>query len=143
MSLLGSEMKIDLRPNLDQIRFIATSALHAWDYQSLQDGREQVIADMRALLDYLSAFDNAEGVAVAAVFRIEAGVRIERSTREGDIFDLAHRYISQNTSARIYSSDGDHCASVAAEQGVRVDDLPRTVDQPVDFCARPDGGAKR
>ena len=45
-------MKINIVPNLDQIRFIAESTLHAWDHQSLEDGRDQVIADMMGLLEY-------------------------------------------------------------------------------------------
>jgi hypothetical protein len=46
-------MKIDICPNLDRIRFFARSALYAWDYQDLESGRDQVIADMEALLKYL------------------------------------------------------------------------------------------
>jgi hypothetical protein len=72
-------MKIDICPNLDQIRFFARSALHAWDYQDLESGRDQVIADMEALLKYLGAFDDSEGVVVASVSRIKAGIRVERS----------------------------------------------------------------
>ena len=135
-------MKINIAPNLDQIRFIAESALHAWDHQSLEDGRDQVIADMMGLLEYLSAFDNAKGVAVAAVFRVEAGIRIERSTCKGDFFDLAHRYISQNTAASIYNSNGENPASLATEQSVGVDYLPTAVRQPNDFRARSNRRAK-
>jgi hypothetical protein len=90
-------MKIDIRPNLDQIRFIAESALHAWDFQDLEAGRAQVIEDMTALLEYLAAFDNGAGVVVAGALSIKDGIRLERSTRDGDLLDLVHRYVRENT----------------------------------------------
>ena len=87
--------------------------MHAWDYQNLEAGRAQVIADMAALLAYLDALDDGEGVAVASISQIEAGVRIERSTREGDFFDLVHRYIGQNIKLHIDDRNcGDACAGM-------------------------------
>src|SRR6266568_4103605 len=74
-------MKIDIRPNIDQIRFFARSAMHAWDYQGLESGRAQVIADMERLLHYLDAFNDGEGTVVAGVKAIKAGIRDERSPR--------------------------------------------------------------
>ena len=91
-------MKINITPNLDQIRFIAESSLHAWDHQSLETGRDQVIADMAGLLEYLRAFDDSAGVVVVGVAAIEGGIRLERSTRDNDILDLVHGYICENTS---------------------------------------------
>jgi len=142
-SISGHIMKIDIRPNLDQIRAIAKSAMHAWDFQDLEAGRDQVIADMQALLEYLSAFDHAEGVVVASVYGIEPGIRIERSTRPGDFFDLAHRYISQNTSLQIHDRNGRRCGPEMGEQRVRVDDHTQIVDRNDDLGAGADGVAKR
>jgi hypothetical protein len=106
-------MKINISPNLDQIHFIANAAIHAWDYQGLEAGRAQVIADMKALLAYLDALNDGEGVVVASVSPIKAGVRIERSTGEGDFFDLANRYIGQNVELDIDGRDrGDACSKV-------------------------------
>jgi hypothetical protein len=85
-------MKIDIAPNLDQIRFFAESALHAFDFQSPEDARASVVADMLALLGYLEAFDDSMGIAVAGIRKIESGVRIEVSTREGETFDVGHSY---------------------------------------------------
>jgi hypothetical protein len=100
-------MKINITPNLEQIRAIALSAQNAWRFQSLEDGRNQVIADMKQLVAYLDALDNGIGVVVAGVSWIEKGIRIERSTRESDIFDLSDRYMSQNTSCIIDVSEHD------------------------------------
>jgi hypothetical protein len=90
-------LKINIVPNLDQIRFIAESAFHAWDYQDLEAGRAQVIEDMVALLEYLRTFDNGVGVVAAGALAIEGGIRIERSTREADALDLVDSYVSENT----------------------------------------------
>jgi hypothetical protein len=57
-------MKISITPNPDQIRFYARSALHAWDLLP-ERARENVTADMTALLAYLDACENASGVVVA------------------------------------------------------------------------------
>jgi hypothetical protein len=122
-------MKINLAPNLDQIRFYAKSALHAWDYQDLESGRAQVVADMQALLSYLDTLNDGEGVAVASVSRIKAGVRIERSTREGDFFDLVDRYISQNIEFHIDSRDcGDACPGMVKDS-VRTESVSGVVDR--------------
>jgi hypothetical protein len=50
---------------------------------------------MERLLAYLDAFNEGEGTIVAGITAIKGGVRIERSTREGDSFDLCDRYVAQ------------------------------------------------
>jgi hypothetical protein len=112
-------MKIDIRPNLDQIRFYARTAMHAWDYQDLEAGRAQVIADMQELLGYLDGLNNGEGIAIASISRIEAGVRIERSTREGDAFDLTDRYVAERI-GRVFTDPDHHCrpGAVVTENGM-------------------------
>lgn len=136
-------MKINITPNLDQIRFIAKSAMHAWDHQSLEDGRDQVVADMQELLAYLGAFDDSEGVVVASVARIKAGVRIERSTSDGDFFDLTDRFINQNISLHVDQCDCEDGSSTMRKQGVRSSGSASSPDQENDFGASVDGTAKR
>jgi len=99
-------MKIDVRPNLDQIRFFAEAALHAWDFQDLETGRAQVIADMTALLDYLTKLDDGDGVAVARIIKIESGLRLEEIPGSGQILDLRDRYMEREASIA-ETSDGE------------------------------------
>jgi hypothetical protein len=83
-------MRIDIHPNLDQIRFFAKSAMHAFDFQSPENARADVIADMEALLEYLAAFDNGNGVAVSSIAKIEGGITLKAFDRQGDILHLRH-----------------------------------------------------
>jgi|SRR5277367_6552227 len=132
-------MKINISPNLDQIRFIAKSALHAWDYQDLEAGRDQVIADMEELLAYLDALNYGEGVVVASIAPVKAGVRLECSTREGDFFDLTDRYNGQNVELDIDGNDRGNACSGMGEHGMRAkraaptegsqDDLRTVIDR--------------
>lgn len=115
-------MKVNIVPNLDQIRFFARSAMHAWDYQGLEAGRAQVIADMERLLAYLDAFNDGEGTVVAGIKAIKGGVRIERSTREGDFFDLTQRYRDQNIEERLETLPGSTTVIRQMKDGsVRID----------------------
>ena len=98
-------MKIDITPNIDQIRFYATSALHAFDSVDLESGRHFVIADMRALLAYLDACDNGVGLAVFGIAKVEDGVRLEVSRCRGDVFEIGHVYATERTVA------GEPCQS--------------------------------
>jgi hypothetical protein len=88
----SGDVKINIVPNLDQIRWYVYSAIHAFDFQSIEDGRDAAIADMTALLAYLNACDNGVGVVVKRVIPIEEGIRLERSNQENDILDLGHSY---------------------------------------------------
>ncbi len=85
-------MKINIAPNLDQIKFYAKSALHVWDVLPPDIARENVIADMKALLRYLDACDSGNGVVVVGIGQIERGIRLEVSRRDGQIVDLTDRY---------------------------------------------------
>jgi hypothetical protein len=89
-------MKIDIRPNLDQMRFYANSAKHAFDYQSPENARASVIADMAALLRYLDICDRGAGVVVAGISQIDDGIRLERSRRYRQSLDLTHGYAEQD-----------------------------------------------
>jgi hypothetical protein len=138
-------MKIDIRPNLDQIRFYAKSAMHAWDHQDLEGGCAQVIADMEALLAYLDALNDGEGVVVTAVSRVKAGVRVERSTREGDFFDLTDRYVAQRVQGQIDNDDhGDASSSVIPENRMGMHDPRRgTVNSQLNLKAAVSRSTKR
>ena len=85
-------MKIDIRPNLDQIRFYANSALVALRYNSDEEARKFVQADMEALLRYLDALDAGNGVVVVGIAKLECGVRLEVSRTHDKVFDLIDRY---------------------------------------------------
>jgi hypothetical protein len=97
-------MKISINPNPDQIRFYARSALHAWDLLP-EKARENVAADMTALLAYLDACENASGVVVVGAHKIERGIRLEVSWRNRQIVDLTDRYADDRDVAH---GAGDH-----------------------------------
>lgn len=85
-------MKIDIRPNTEQIRTYARSALDVWDVLPPDLARENAIASMKALLRYLDACDNGGGRVVLGIRKIERGIRLEISGRDGQIVDLKDRY---------------------------------------------------
>ena len=126
-------MKIDIRPNLDQIHFIARSAMHAWDHQDLEAGRAQVIADMQRLLAYLDALRHGEGVVVAGISGIKAGVRLERSTREGDSFDLTDRYVAEHVHSQVDIDNRSNSGVVVAENRVGMHDASCGADPESDL----------
>lgn len=85
-------MKINVTPNTDQIRFYANSALRACEKLSNDLALDNVVSDMRGLLQYLDACDSGDGVVIVGMRKIESGVRIEVSRRNQQVFDLTDRY---------------------------------------------------
>ena|SRR5205809_4113385 len=85
-------MKINITPNTDQIRFYAQSALNVWGALPEQLAKENVIADMTALLNYLDACENGSGRVVLGVSKIERGIRLKVSWADPQIVDLTDRY---------------------------------------------------
>jgi hypothetical protein len=136
-------MKIDIRPNLDQIRFFAKSAMHAWDYQDLATGRAQAIADMEALLRYLDAINDGEGVVVAGVELIKAGVRVVRSTRKGNVFDLTDRYMAENVVCDVDEGDCRNASAGITEHRMGANGLLRIEDGDDNLGSGVDRPAKR
>jgi hypothetical protein len=134
-------MKINIAPNLDQIRFFAKSAMHAWDFQDLETGRKQAIADMKALLRYLDAFDDGMGLVVTGISKIEGGIRLERSRRYGQILDLSHGYVDPNAISH-HSGDGQG-AFVGIVEDMGPERNGSTAETELDFAPLSDGDAKR
>jgi hypothetical protein len=98
-------MKINISPNLDQIRFFARSALHAFDFQSPENARATVIADMQALLEYLATLDEGVGVAVAAISKVKGGIALKSFDGDEEIFDLRDGQMDRVFT--VHSSDGE------------------------------------
>jgi hypothetical protein len=96
--------KINIAPNSDQIRWFAQSAIHAWDLFP-ERARENVIADMTALLAYLDACDNGSGRVVLGIAKIERGIRLKISWGDLESVDLTDSYAEDR-----YASErsGDH-----------------------------------
>jgi hypothetical protein len=118
-------MRIDIRPNLDQIRFFANSAMHAFDFQSPENARADVIADMEALLEYLAAFDDGNGIAVSSIAKIEGGITLKAFDRQGDILHLRHG----EARANVASHPGNRNRAI----GTGIEDIGLKVDaQPAD-----------
>jgi hypothetical protein len=109
-------MKINIAPNIDQIRFFAKSALHAWDVLPPDVARENIIADMTALLRYLDACDSGDGVVVVGISKIERGLRLEVSRRDHKVFDLTDRYAGDSDIA-------DHPGELQGAAPVDVQDM--------------------
>jgi hypothetical protein len=134
-------MKINITPNPDQIRFYARSAMHAWDFQGLEAGRAQVIADMAALLRYLDACDGGDGVVVVGIAKIERGVRLEVSRRHNQIVDLTDEYAGARN---IADHSGDLQIPVRGDiENVRPHGDGGTSDPEVNLAALPERHVQR
>lgn len=116
-------MKINISPNLDQIRFFARSALHAFDFQSPENARATVIADMEALLEYLADLDDAVGVAVAAISKIKGGIALESFDGDKKIFDLRHGQMDGIVAVQSGDGEGAVCRMIE-DVGVNLERIP-------------------
>ena len=135
-------MQINIVPNLDQIRYFAQSAKHAFDFQSIEAGRDAVIADMTALLAYLDILDNSQGIVVKRIIPIKGGIRLERSSRENDILDLGHGYSDDASDGFAHPGNRD-CACPGQIKSVRPkNDIHAGIGNG-DLDAPSDGGAKQ
>lgn len=108
-------MKISITPNSDQIRAYAKSAMHAWDFNDARAAREQVIADMVALLSYLDACDNGKDLVIAGIRKIERGVRLEIAWAQHEILDLKDRYVGVDSGTKD-SGNGPNPTGVVVER---------------------------
>jgi hypothetical protein len=125
-------MKIDICPNLDQIRTFARSAMHAFDFQSPENARADVIADMEALLEYLAVFDDGNGVAVASITKIEGGITLEAFGHKGDILHLRHGEARADVAS--HSGDCERAISGGIEDiGLKVDVQPAERERNLSF----------
>ena len=133
-------MKIDITPNIDQIRFFAKSALHAWDL--LPDrARENVTADMTALLSYLDACENGSGRVVLGIAKIEDGIRLKVSWTDPQIFDLTDGYADDRNASHCA---GDHQVAILGDiEDVRPERDGITANTELDLASLPDRGGQR
>lgn len=114
-------MKINITPNLDQIAFFARSALHAFDFQSPENARATVVAEMTALLDYLAKLDDGVGVVVTRIGKIEGGIRLESSSGNRECLDLVHGHVNRNPAPH-YPGDGNSSVCCGIDHvGLKVD----------------------
>lgn len=133
-------MKIDIRPNLDQIRYYAESALNVWGVLPEDMARENVIADMRALLAYLDACENGSGRVVLGVAKIERGIRLKVSWADLKVLDLTDTYADERD-ASVCSSE--HQPPILRDvENVRSHVGGRTADLEVNLKTLADGGAQ-
>ncbi len=123
--------KITIIPNVDQIRYYVNSALNAFTLLPTKEAIESNTDDLRALLKYLESLDDAANIVVASISRIKGGIRIERSTRDGDIFDLSYRYLSHSNS-RPDSTQGS-TPRERHEENVRLHDDLSAADSELDL----------
>lgn len=129
-------MKIDIRPNLDQIRWFAKAALHAWDVTP-ERARESVAADMTALLAYLDACDNSSGRVVLGVAKIERGIRLKINWTDQQAVDLTDQYADDRDTPEC---SGDRQRTVLGDiQDVRAHIDERAVDRELDLATLGDG----
>jgi hypothetical protein len=96
-------MKINVIPNIDQIRFYAKSAMLAVQVLPPDIARDNVETGMASLLAYLDACEKGDGVVVVGVVPIERGIRLEVSRRHDQIFDLTDRYFEETEGSHIPS----------------------------------------
>jgi hypothetical protein len=134
-------MKINITPNTDQIRFYAKSALNVWDVLPPDLARENVISSMTALLRYLDACDNGNGVVVVGIGKVERGVRLEVSRRYEKVFDLTDRYFGE---AQIAHETGDLQRPVAGDvEDMRLHSVAHAESVKVDLQPSGEGGLQR
>jgi hypothetical protein len=85
-------MQITVSPSVRQLRYYLESAINAFETLPTEEAIASNLGHLRRCQQYLDALDRAEHVVVAGISPIEAGVRLERSLRDGDVFDLTDQY---------------------------------------------------
>jgi hypothetical protein len=96
-------MKINVTPNIDQIRNYAKSALNVWGVLPDDLAKTNVISAMKSLLRYLDAFDKGDGIVVVGITGIERGIRLEVSRGDRQVFDLTDRYFGEGQISHVAS----------------------------------------
>jgi hypothetical protein len=86
-------VQITVIPSSRQIRYYAESTINAFDTLSTDDAIKANIGHLRQLLRYIDSLDRANNLVVAGISPVEGGIKIERTTRDGDVFDLIDRYL--------------------------------------------------